>query len=71
MRRKKLPTKGIMNVATANKSSRSRVLSGKAREDIVAKKKALSPKADRGKAVAVPRWFGQFNAAGNVSPQRS
>lgn len=55
MRRRKLPTKGIVNVAMASKRSRLRVLSGKAKEDTDAKKKALRPKADKGKAVAVPR----------------
>ena len=55
MRSRKLPTKGIVNVAMANKRSRSSVLSGNAMEDIDAKKKALRPNADRGKAVAVPR----------------
>lgn len=29
----------------------------------VEKKKALSPKAAKGKAVAVPRWSGKFSAA--------
>ena len=67
MRRRKLPTKGIVNVATANKRSRSEVLSGKANDDIDAKKKALRPNADRGKAVAVPRLSGQFRAAEDVS----
>ena len=45
----------MMNVAMANKRSRSSVLSGKAKEETDAKKKAERPKADRGKAVAVPR----------------
>lgn len=31
------------------------------------KKKALRPKAARGKAVAVPRWVGKFDAASFVS----
>jgi len=35
---------------------------GKARAT-VEKKKALNPKAARGKAVAVPRWSGKFKAA--------
>lgn len=39
------------------------VLSGKATEDIEAKKNAPSPKAESGNAVAVPLWFGQFKAA--------
>lgn len=45
----------MVNVAMANKNSRSAVLSGKAKDDTDAKKKALSPKAERGKASAVPR----------------
>jgi hypothetical protein len=36
---------------------------GKRRPAIVVKKKALRPKADRGKAVAVPRCNGQLRAA--------
>ena len=43
MRRRKLPTKGIVNVAMANKRSKSWVLSGKAKEEMDAKKKALRP----------------------------
>lgn len=35
--------------------------------ETVVKKKAPSPNADKGKAVALPRWFGQFNAAEVVS----
>ena len=42
---------------------KSEVLLGKANIDIKEKKKALKPKADKGNAVAVPRWFGQFIAA--------
>ncbi len=47
--------KGIVDVAMANKRSRLKVLSGNAKEDTDAKRKALRPKADSGKAVAVPR----------------
>lgn len=47
----------------ANRRSRWDVLSGKANEEMAEKKKALRPNAERGKAVAVPRWSGQFNAA--------
>ena len=39
------------------------VLSGKAKFEIKVKKKAPSPKAERGNAVAVPLWSGQFRAA--------
>ena len=67
MRRRKLPTKGIVNVARANKRRRFEESSGKANDDIDAKKKALRPNADRGKAVAVPRLSGQFSAAEDVS----
>lgn len=39
---------------------------------MVAKKNALSPKAARGKAVELPRWFGQFKAAyGEVNIKKS
>jgi len=62
-RRKKVPIKTRPKVAQARRRSKSEVLSGKARDDIAAKKKALRPNAARGKAVAVPRWFGQFKAA--------
>jgi hypothetical protein len=36
---------------------------GNAIPDMEVKKKALNPKAARGKAVAEPRCFGQFKAA--------
>lgn len=45
----------MVNVPTARRSRKSVVLSGNAKDEIEAKKKALRPKADRGKAVAVPR----------------
>ena len=54
-RRKKLPKKQNANVRVARRSRRSEVLSGKAREDMREKKKALRPKAESGNAVAVPR----------------
>lgn len=48
------------------------VSSSKAKEDMVAKKNALSPKAARGNAVALPRWLGQFKAAyGQVNIKKS
>ena len=62
-RRKKVPMKVIKNVAIDRRRSKSEVLSGKARDDIVAKNRALKPNAAKGKAVAVPREFGQFSAA--------
>lgn len=62
-RRKKNPTKHMVNVPTARSRRKWPVSSSKANEDTVAKKKALSPKAARGKAVALPRWLGQFKAA--------
>lgn len=55
--------KAMPDVPAASKRRKSAVLSGNAKEEIIEKKKALSPKADRGNAVAVPRWFGQFRAA--------
>ena len=66
-RRKKVPMKVIKNVAIEKRRSRSEVLSGKARDDIAAKNRALKPNAARGKAVAVPREFGQLSAAGSQS----
>lgn len=62
-RRKKNPTKHMANVPTARRRRKWPVSSSKANEDMVAKKNALSPKAARGKAVALPRWLGQFKAA--------
>lgn len=62
-RRKKNPTKHMAKVPTARRRRKWPVSSSKANEDMVAKKKALSPKAARGKAVALPRWLGQFKAA--------
>ena len=52
----------MVKVPTARSKRNSEVLSGKARDAKVAKKKALSPKPASGKAVAVPLWFGQFKA---------
>lgn len=60
---KKVPMETMPNVEQAKRRSKSEVLSGNAIDDIAAKKKALRPNAARGKAVAVPRWFGQFSAA--------
>lgn len=62
-RRKKNETKHMANVPRASIRRKSLVLSGKAKDEMVTKKKALRPKADKGKAVAVPRWLGQFRAA--------
>ena len=66
MRRKKQPRKAIENVPTASMSKKFEVLAGNAALDTVEKRKALRPNADNGNAVAVPRWFGQFMAAGEV-----
>ena len=63
-RRKKVPIKAIKNVAIDRRRSKSEVLSGKARDEIAAKNRALKPNAARGKAIAVPREFGQLSAAG-------
>lgn len=41
------------------------MLSGNTKPERVVKKNALRPKADSGKAVAVPRWCGQLRAAYN------
>ena len=64
-RKKKDEIKAIENVPMERSNRKCEVSSGNASEDKVEKKKALSPNAERGKAVAVPRWFGQFNAAEN------
>lgn len=63
-RRKKPDTQHMEKVETARSRRRSDVLSGNARDDIVEKKNALRPKPESGKAVAVPRLFGQLRAAG-------
>lgn len=63
MRRKRVPTNTNTKVRIARSRSKSEVLSGKARDDNAAKKRALKPNADRGNAVAVPRDCGQFRAA--------
>ena len=55
--------KTMPKVIHDKRSNKSDVLSGNAMDEIEAKKKALRPKAESGKAVALPRWFGQFNAA--------
>ena len=62
-RRNKDPDRTMVKVAIDKSRSRSEVLSGKARDEMAEKKAALKPNAARGKAVAVPRWFGQFSAA--------
>lgn len=62
-RRKNKEMKAMPNVPAARRRRKSDVLSGNATEEIVEKKKALRPNADRGNAVAVPRWFGQLRAA--------
>lgn len=62
----------MANVPMARRRRKRPVSSSKANEDMVAKKKALSPKAARGKAVELPRWFGQFRAAyGQVNIKES
>lgn len=63
IRKKKVPTDTMLNVAMAKRRSKSEVLSGNAIDDMAEKKNALRPKAESGNAVAVPRWFGQFSAA--------
>lgn len=54
-RRKKVPTRTMVNVEMANRRSKSDVLSGNAKEEMAEKKNALRPNAESGKAVAVPR----------------
>ena len=55
--------KDMKKVRRVSKRSNSDVLSGKARDEIIEKKKALRPKPASGKAVAVPLWLGQLSAA--------
>ncbi len=54
-RRKKEEMKVMLNVPAARRRRKSEVLSGNAKEEIVEKKNALRPNADKGNAVAVPR----------------
>ena len=58
-----MPTKIIQKVAIESIKRKLEVSPGKAKFESVVKNKALRPNAERGKAVAVPRWCGQFNAA--------
>lgn len=60
---KKDDTRIIADVPTESTSRKPPVSSWKATADIVEKKKALSPKAASGKAVAEPRCLGKFDAA--------
>ena len=48
----------MQKVPIANIKRKLEVLSGNATDEIDEKKKALRPNAAKGKAVAVPRWFG-------------
>lgn len=61
-RRKKNETKVMPKVPAASKSRKSPVLPGKVYWAKMEKKNALRPNAANGKAVAVPRWFGQLRA---------
>jgi hypothetical protein len=54
-RRKKEPKKTMQKVPMQRKYNSSEVSSGKKKPARLVKKRALKPKADRGKAVAVPR----------------
>lgn len=65
-RRKKVDVKVITAVPTASKRRKWLVLSLKAMAERVEKKKALSPKAARGNAVAEPRWDGKLEAAMSI-----
>jgi hypothetical protein len=60
---KKTGTNVIQKVPMTSKRRYFDVLSGNSRPERDVKKKALSPNAASGKAVAVPRWFGQLRAA--------
>lgn len=58
-------------VAIARTKRKSLVFPGKSHEERHEKKKALRPKAAKGKAVAVPRWLGKFRAASGDSRRSS
>ena len=53
----------MVKVPMARRNKKSEVFPGNASDDNAEKKKALRPNAASGKAVAVPRWLGKFNAA--------
>ena len=60
--RKKKPTNVIPQVPQDKNSKKSPGSPGKSSPPMSEKKNALRPNAARGKAVAVPRWCGQFKA---------
>lgn len=60
---KKEHTNRMAGVPIDNNKRNCPVLSGKANAERVEKKKALNPKAAKGKEVAVPRWSGKLDAA--------
>lgn len=60
--RKKNPPKVMPQVPQVSSMRKALGSPGKRRDPTREKKKALRPKAARGKAVAVPRRWGQFNA---------
>lgn len=57
-----MPVKTMQNVPAASNKSKPEVSSGKAIPETKVKRNALNPKPLKGKAVAVPRWRGQFVA---------
>jgi hypothetical protein len=61
-RRKKKPKKVRKKVPAASSLRKALVFPGNITLPVTEKKNALSPKAAKGKAVAVPRWWGQFSA---------
>lgn len=63
IRRKKNDIKIMPLVARQRTSRKSPVSPGNSHEEMNEKKKALRPKAAKGRAVAVPRFCGKFTAA--------
>lgn len=67
IRMKKTEPKHMQRQPIERSKRKDEGLSGNAREEIEAKKKAPRPNAATGKAVAVPRWDGQLCAAVTMS----
>jgi hypothetical protein len=57
-----MPTNTMQKVPAAKSNNRPAVSSGKAMPPTNVNRKALKPNPLNGKAVAVPRWRGQFVA---------
>ena len=66
IRRNGIEAKDRIEVPRARSRRKRPVSSLKMRVDRLDQNSALSPKAAIGKAVAVPRWSGKFDAAGTV-----